>query len=263
MARSRHTESRMQISPPFGYTEVVPFLKTQKVRLLPQGQVPEFVQHGNAIPISLTEFQSVAREYPIVFTSGDAGSTFAVVAVLGMTSGENLFYAKGSWAGGVYVPAYARRYPFCMAKVNVNNVEQKDRLICVEKSYVDDAGESMFDGKGEPNAKWKGIEQLLAEYENDLERSSEMCAILADYGLLEPFTMQASFNKDKDRDKGAPSMQITGMHRVAEKSLENLNAAQLKNLMRKGILPRIYIHLLSLENFGRLLERKAGRQAAR
>jgi hypothetical protein len=70
--------------------------------------------------------------------------------------------------------------------------------------------------------------------------------------------MQASFNKDK----GKPSMQITGMHRVAEKSLENLNAAQIKNLMRKGILPRIYIHLLSLENFGRLLERKAGKDQA-
>lgn len=246
----------MQISPPFGYSEVVPFLKTQKVRLLTPGQVPEFAQQGNAIPISMTEFQPVARDYPIVFTSGDNGATFAAVAVLGMTSGENLFYSNGTWSQGVYIPAYARRYPFCMAKVNVNNVEQKDRLICVEKSYLDDKGEAMFDDKGEPNGKWKDLERLLAEYEADLERSREMCGILADYGLLEPFTMQASFNKDK----GKPSMQITGMHRVAEKSLENLNAAQIKNLMRKGILPRIYIHLLSLENFGRLLERKAGKE---
>jgi hypothetical protein len=248
----------MQISPPFGYSEVVPFLKTQKVRLLNPGQVPEFAQQGNAIPISMTEFQPVARDYPIVFTSGDNGATFAAVAVLGMTSGENLFYSNGTWTQGVYIPAYARRYPFCMAKVNVNNVEQKDRLICVEKNYLDDKGEAMFDDKGEPNAKWKDLERLLAEYEADLERSREMCGILADYGLLEPFTMQASFNKDK----GKPSMQITGMHRVAEKSLENLNAAQIKNLMRKGILPRIYIHLLSLENFGRLLERKSGRDQA-
>ena len=248
----------MQISPPFGYSEVVPFLKTQKVRLLNPGQVPEFAQQGNAIPISMTEFQPVARDYPIVFTSGDNGATFAAVAVLGMTSGENLFYSNGTWTQGVYIPAYARRYPFCMAKVNVNNVEQKDRLICVEKTYVDDKGEAMFDDKGEPNAKWKDLERLLAEYEADLERSREMCGILADYGLLEPFTMQASFNKDKCK----PSMQITGMHRVAEKSLENLNAAQIKNLMRKGILPRIYIHLLSLENFGRLLERKSGRDTA-
>ena len=85
-----------------------------------------------------------------------------------------------------------------------------------------------------------------------------MCSILADYGLFEPFSMQASFKGQES----TPPMQVTGMQRVAEKRLENLNAAQLKNLVRKGILPRVYMHLLSLENFGRLLERKAARQAS-
>ncbi|HUQ76646.1 MAG TPA: SapC family protein [Burkholderiales bacterium] len=242
----------MQISAPFGYKEVVPYLKTQKVRLLSPGEVPDFVQHGNAIPISLSEFQPVARDYPIVFTA-DAAQSYAPVAVLGLTSGENLFY-EGKWAGGVYIPAYARRYPFCMAKVNVNQVEQKDRLICIEKTCIDEGGEAMFDAKGQPNPKWKDLERLLGEYESDLERSREMCAILADYGLFEPFTMQANFRDD------AKPMQMTGMFRIVEKNLENLNAAQLKNLMRKGIMPRIYMHLMSLENFGRLLDRKAARK---
>ncbi len=246
----------MQISAPFGYQEVVPFLKTQKVRLLAPGQVPEFAQRGNAIPISHTEFQPVARHYPIVFTAAEGKGSPAVVAVLGLTAGENLFFADGAWAPGTYVPAYARRYPFCMARLNVNQVEQKNRLICVEKSALDEGGEAMFDDKGEASAKWKDLERLLSEYEKDLERSREMCSILADYGLLEPFSMQATF-----KDKG-DKMQMTGMQRVAEKNLENLNAAQLKNLMRKGILARIYMHLLSLENFARLLERKAGRPAA-
>jgi hypothetical protein len=245
----------MQISPPFGYKEVVPFLKTQKVRLLAPGEVPEFAQHGHAMPISLSEFQPVARDYPIVFTGADGGQAFAPMAVLGLTGGENLFYENGSWVGGVYIPAYARRYPFCMAKVNINQVAQKDHLICVEKTWIDDNGEQMFDDKQQPTAKWTDLERLLGEYEQDLERSREMCSILSDYGLFEQFTMQASF-----RDEGARPVQITGMYRVIEKNLENLNAAQLKNLMRKGILPRIYIHLLSLENFGRLLDRKAGRK---
>jgi hypothetical protein len=248
--------ARMQIAPPFGYQEVVPFLKTKAVRLLAAGEVPAFARQANAMPISFTEFQLVAREYPIVFTSGDEGKTFAAVAVLGITAGENLFY-DGAWSPGVYVPAYARRYPFCMAKVTLDNQEQKDRLICVEKSFLDDrAGEAMFDAKGQASAKWRDIERLLSEYEADLERSREMCAILADYGLLEPFTMQATLNKDK----GGDSMHLTGMHRVSEKSLENLNAAQLKNLVRKGMMARLYLHLLSLENFSRLLERKAARK---
>lgn len=245
----------MQIAPPFGYKEVVPLLKNQKVRLLAPGEMPEFVQHGNAIPISLTEFQPVLRDYPIVFTAGPGTQSFAPVAVLGLTQGENLFYQDGNWASGVYIPAYARRYPFCMAKVHVNKEEQKNRLICVEKTHVDENGEPLFDLEGKPNAKWQDLERLLGEYEADLERSREMCSILADHGLFEPFTMQANF-----RAEGAKPLQITGMYRVVEKNLEEMNAAQLKNLMRKGILPRIYMHLLSLENFGRLLDRRAARK---
>jgi hypothetical protein len=248
----------MQIAPPFGYQEVVPFLKTHKVRLLSPGQVPEFARAANAVPISHTEFQPVARHYPIVFTLSEGKANPATVAVLGLTSGENLFVEGGAWASGAYVPAYARRWPFCMARVNVNKVEQKNRLICVEKGALDEAGEAMFDAEGQPSAKWKDLERLLSEYETDLERSREMCSILADYGLLEPFTMQATLKDRAGQPKGG-AMQMTGMQRVAEKNLENLNSAQLKNLMRKGILARIYMHLLSLENFGRLLERKAAR----
>jgi hypothetical protein len=249
----------VQIAPPFGYREVVPFLKTQEVRLMAAGEVPAFAQQGNAVPISYTEFQLVAREYPIAFTSGDGGKTFAVVAVLGIQGAENLFFSGGAWARGVYVPAYVRRYPFCMAKVTIDKVEQKDRLICVEKDHLEGEGaEAMFDSGGQPGAKWRDIERLLSEYEADLDRSREMCAILADYGLLEPFTMQATLAKEK----GGGAMHLTGMHRVSEKSLENLNAAQLKNLLRKGLMARIYLHLVSLENFSRLLDRKAGRVGA-
>jgi hypothetical protein len=244
----------MQIAPPFGYTEVVPFLKTQKVRLLAAGQAPEFVRQGSAVPISLTEFPLAAHDFPIVFTSGESGKSFAVVAVLGMKSGENLFVENGAWARGVYVPAYARRYPFCMARVNVDKVERKDRLICVEKARLDEEqGEALFDAQGQPLEKWKALERLLSEFEADLERSREMCAILADYALLEPFTMQATLAKER----GGGALQVTGMHRVAEAKLESLNAAQLKNLMRKGILGRVYLHLASLANFARLLERRS------
>ena len=246
----------MQISPPFGYKEIVPLNRSQKVRLLRAGEMPGFARDLNAIPISYTEFALVAREYPIVFTATAGSKAFAPVAVLGMSAGENLYNHNGAWAGGVYVPAYARRFPFCMAKVTLDKVEQQNRLICVEKSHIDEStGEGLFDDKGQAVEKWKEIERLLTEYEVDLERSREMCGILADYGLLEPFTMQAKLNK------GGDPLALTGMHRVAEAKIEHLNASQLKNLVKKGVLSRVYAHLLSLDNFARLLDRKAARAA--
>ena len=245
----------MQITPPFGYTRIVPLRRDHKVRLLAPGEIPAFARTLNAIPISFAEFAPVARDYPIAFATGDGGKTFAAMAILGLASEENLFCDGATWAPGTYVPAYARRYPFCMAKVSLDNVQQQNRLICVENDHLDDpAGEPMFDAQGQPLEKWKAIERLLSEYEADLERSRELCSILADYGLLEQFTMQANLNQ-------GGSLQIAGMNRVADKKLETLNAAQLKNLLKKGILARVYAHQLSLDNFARLLDRRAARKA--
>jgi hypothetical protein len=246
----------MEIKAPFGYSDIAPLNRTQKVRLLAPGEVPAFARSLNAIPISYTEFASIAREYPIIF-SASKSQQYAPVAVLGMAAGENLYDDKGTWANNVYVPAYVRRFPFCMTTVTLDKVVQQNRLICVEKSHIDEAkGEAMFDAGGKPLDKWKQIEALLTDYEVDLERSNEMCGILSDYGLFEPFTMQAKFNS------GAEPLHLTGMHRVNEARIEHLNASQLKNLVKKGILSRIYAHLLSLDNFGRLLDRKAARKAA-
>ena len=149
---------------------------------------------------------------------------------------------------------HVRRYPFCMARVNLDQVEQADRLICVEKAFLDDRGDTMFDAEGKPLPKWQAIEKLLQEYEADLERSREMSAILADYALLEPFAMQA-------QTKAGAAMNLTGMFRVDEKKLEFLNAGQHKNLIKKGVMGRIYAHLISIDNFARLLDRKVGRAA--
>ena len=248
----------MQINPPFGYKDVAPLNRDQKVRLLAPGEIPDFARGLNSIPISYTEFALVAREYPIIFSAASGGNqSYVPVAVLGMVSGENLYDDKGQWVKNVYVPAYVRRFPFCMTKVTLDKVEQSNRLICIEKSHVDEKnGEPMFDAKGQPLPKWTEIEKLLSEYEIDLERSREMCAILGDYGLLEPFTLQAQFNE------GGYPIHLRGMHRVAEGKIEHLNASQLKNLVKKGILARVYAHLLSLDNFGKLLDRKATKKAA-
>ena len=240
----------MDINAPFGFKEIIPFYKNQKVTLPQPGTMPEFLRTTNAVPVSFTEFPVAFRDFPLVFVSTDEGKTFSPVAVMGIANAENLFLEGGKWDANAYLPAYVRRYPFCMARVTLDAVEQADRLVCVEKSFVTDQGEAMFDGEGKALARWEPIQQLLNDYEADLERTREMCAILSDYALLEPFTLQANL-------KDAGPMNLAGMYRVEEKKLEHLNAAQHRNLFKKGVMGRIYTHLLSLDNFARLMVRKA------
>ena len=117
-----------------------------------------------------------------------------------------------------------------------------------------DKGDALYDPNGAPLPVWEERQKLLFEYEQDLLRSEEMCKAAAQLQLFEPFTMQAVPNE------GTP-VAMTGMHRIAEQKLGELPADKVKELTQTGILARIYAHLISLNNFGRLLDRRTAATA--
>ena len=240
----------MEIKPPYGYEEIVPLTKQHRVALPDGRKLPPTFRALNALPVSFTEFTVACRDYPIAFVGPEAGNVIAMV-VLGLENGQNLFVSSGDgWDAATYVPAYARRYPFCMTRITVDGKEQAERVACVEKRALSDQGEALFDGKGEPLPAWEERRKLLFEYESDLVRSEEMCRELGRLQLLETFSMQAVPNQ------GRP-VQMTGLYRVAEQKVAELPPEKLKELAQRGILPRVYAHLISLANFGRLLDRRA------
>lgn len=243
----------MDIRPPFGYEEIVPLIRTHRVRVPAERALPPSFHRLSALPISFTEFAPAACDYPIAFVSADGGKSFVAMAILGIENQQNLFIgADATWDRAAYLPAYVRRYPFCMSRVAVNGAEQAQRIVCVEKRALDEKGEALFDEKGEPLPAWAERSKFLFEYETDLARTEEMTRALAELGLLEAFTMQAV------PKQGTP-LALTGLYRISEQKLHELPAEQLKSLAQSGRLARVYAHLISLHNFARLLDRRAAR----
>jgi hypothetical protein len=234
----------VNITAPFGYGEIVPLLKEHRV-LLPDGNTPAFCRKLNALAVSVGEFVAAGRDYPVVFVrAGDEG--YAPVVILGLAEGSNLYVdASGEWDRGVYFPAYVRRFPFCISKVYVDGEARGDRLVCVAKDYLDDAGVALF-ANGAPTPRWQAAERLLSSFEADLDRTAALCAAFARLELFEPFNLQYH-----DR----PDIRLGGMFRVAEAKLKALRPAGLKALLDKGFLGTAFAHLHSLENFSRLAAR--------
>lgn len=249
----------MQITPPFGYGEIVPLEKHHKV-LLPAaggGAVPDFAKRINAMAISFSEFAIAQRDYPIVFTSVDRGATFAPVAVLGLADGQNLFVDDTDcWLDTHYVPAFVRRYPFCISRIYADGVVQDERLVCVEKSYIDAGGITLFDAQGQPSADWVARESLLSEYEKDLDLTAQMCAFFLNLDLFAPFTMQVGGGN-------APGLTLQGMYCIDEAKFAGLSAANHKALAARGLAARAYAHLFSLGNFARLVDRAVALETRR
>ena len=241
----------MQINPPYGFQEIVALTKTHRVSLPRDRALPVVFRTMNPLPVSYTEFPIASRDYPLVFISADDGKSFVPMLVLGLAAQQNLFVTPdNTWDPNVYLPAYVRRYPFCMTRVTVDGKEAPVRVACVEKGAINNQDEKFFDDIGYALPEWETRQKLLFEFEADLARTEEMCKLLAQHQLLEPFTMQAVPNQ------GEP-LQLTGMYRIAEARLAALDANVLKELVQKGVLGRVYAHLLSHENFQRLLGRRA------
>jgi len=230
------------IRAPYGYDEVVALEKTQRV-LLPGGGTPDFFRQRHALAVSVSEFVHAARDYAIVFAASGADSV-APIVVLGLEAGTNLFVgAEGEWDRACYLPAYVRRFPFCVST---------DGLVCVVKAYVDKGGVALHDKAGAPSARWQAIERLLAGFDADLQRTAQFCTALVRLRLLEPFAAEMK----------EPQLKLEGMARVSEARLNALAPAHLKALAEKGWLGLIYAHLHSLAGFARLAERVKARKAA-
>jgi hypothetical protein len=240
----------MKIDPPLGYEQITPLLKNHKVLLPRSEETPAIFHRLHAMPLSLSEFEPACRDYPIVFVTNNGGKTFSAVVVLGMQVKQNLFIlTDGMWDRRTYLPAYVRRYPFCMSQVTVDGETQKERIVCIEKSALHDSGEPLYDANGKVLSQWMVLEKMIFDYEQDLVRCESLCQLIAELELLEPFTMKAEVD--------GFTMQLEGMHRVTRAALEALPADQLRRLMSAGAMEKIYSHLLSLDNFRRLLNRRS------
>jgi hypothetical protein len=242
----------LTLTPPFGYGEIVPLQRGHRV-LLPHGATPQFCRGINALAVSYGEMPAAARHYPVVFATADGGTSHAPVIVLGLKDGQNLFVdAGGEWDPAAYLPAFVRRYPFCISKLYVDGEARSDRVVCVAKAYVDDLGIALFDAGGAATPYWSQMERLLTEFESDLDRTAAMCAALSRLWLFAPFSFTVMH-------EDVPGLKLEGMYRIDQAKFDALKPATLKALQQKGFLGHIYAHLQSLENFAALYARAVAR----
>ncbi len=240
----------MKISPPLGYGQITPLRKSHKVVLPRAEEIPSVFHRLHLMPVSLSEYEEACRDYPIVFVTSDGGKTYNAVLVLGLQAKQNLFIlTDGMWDRRAYLPAYVRRYPFCMSRVTVDGQPQQERIVCIAENALHESGEPLYDANGKALAQWVLLEKLIFDYEQDLARGESLCQLLAEMQLLESFTMKAEVD--------GFTMQLEGMHRISRAALEALPADRLGRLMSAGALEKIYSHLLSLDNFRRLLNRRS------
>lgn len=210
----------------------------------------------NSVFLNVPEMFKAAPDYPIAFVRDGTSGEYLPMALLSLRSGENLFVDEaGRWQVRSYLPAYVRRYPFCLVELPQRDGVDQDRLIAVEESRLVKSDKPFFNEKGEATAEWEPVQKLIELMEAARQQTRSFTRRLEAFGLFVPFDALAVPRS------GGQNMRLMGLYRVDEEKLNALGTRELKLLMRKGELRAVYAHLLSLENFGKLLDMTQQRAA--
>jgi hypothetical protein len=192
----------------------------------------------HAVPITIDEFVTAQRHYPIVFSSGDSP---VPLALMGLNEGVNVFLDDdGKLLGETYVPAYLRRYPFMLARVRPDADELSlcfDPQSDLVGDYED--GIALFDN-GQPSEATQQILKFCEEFEISAQRTGAFVKELQDAKLL--IDGEASVQPG---DSEQPFV-YRGFQMVAEEQLRELRGDELRKMNQNGMLPLIMAHLFSL-----------------
>jgi len=222
----------------------------KKLRLRTDIPVTDRIANQNSLFLAAAEFVEACKEFPIVFVRvGEAPAAggrpaVAPLAVFGVKPGENLFIKDGKLDTD-YVPAYLRRYPFAMARLDQSSDQMALCFDAEWQGFNETEGNELFTEAGEPTEFLLSAKTFLENFENEVERTRHACDKLMELELLQEMRFDATMPSGE-------KLAVDGFMAVDEKKLSELSDAQVVELVRNGLMSLIEMHRISMSNMNRL-----------
>lgn len=238
-------------NPPM-YGELLPLDREvhKNLKLDTNQPVVSRVADQNSVFLAAVEFADACKEYPIVFVragnGADSKPAVAPLAVLGLRAGSNLFVDGDKWTGS-YVPAYVRRYPFAMARLDDSAT---NLAVCYDTkwpAFNETTGEALFKD-GQPTEFLLNAKSFLENFEQEAERTRLICNLLVEMDLLQDMRFEATLPNGEKFD-------VEGFLTLDEKKYAELADDKVLQLHRNGLIALIEMHRLSLSGMNRLVSK--------
>lgn len=234
---------------PMFYKDLLPLNSEQHATWRTRGlNDAKFLSNQHAIPITVDEFVPCSRTYPIIFSSGEQP---VPLALMGMNEGVNTFIDDdGKIDQPVYLPAYIRRYPFLLARLQPDSDELS---LCFdpESGAVGDfeEGDKLFES-GEPSDVTRNILKFCEDFEQSGARTQAFMEELTKSNLLMDGEVSIQQN-------GVENPFIyRGFGMIDEQKLKDMRGDELRKMNQNGMLPLIHAHMFSLQLMRELFSRQ-------
>lgn len=199
------------------------------------------------------EFSELQVEYPIVLVRNKASGHFEPVALLGLSSNENLFLDANGWDAR-YIPLAIERQPFLIGfqEATQSGIPQRQPVVHIDLDHPKVSmteGEPVFLPHGGESPLLERISSVLATIHQGNEINQVFSKLLVGLDLVESSAMEFTLSNGEKHT-------LSGLHIINEERLSALNGNALETLHQKGLLKSIYMMLASMPNFRKLIDRK-------
>ncbi len=225
-----------------------------------------FLAETHLVPLTVDEFGLAAVCYPIIFDT----QTKTPLAVLGLRPGMNVFLgADGSLDPEVYLPAFARRYPFLPVIAGEGQTKTDGKantdervLVCIDRAakMLSTTPELPFFEGDKPSRYTQEAIQFCREFDALGKRTQEFIKLMDQHDLFE-LTPLALPRAKSDGTPDEP-MKIGEYLRISEQKLNALPKETYLELRDRGVSAVMHAHLLSLGLWPKILSRAARIQAS-
>lgn len=208
--------------------------------------VPDYGFARDSVTVALTvgELPAACAEYPCVMARQPDGA-MSLLAVTGLQAGHNLFVgADGAWLGQ-YLPATLATWPFRL----VRETDDGRFLVAVRPDTLNPSvGDPLFNTQGQESPWLLECLRQLTETDAGLSDTAGQLAQLEAAGVLTERSLQAILPDGRD-------LELHGFMTVDEARLQALPEKTVHGLHTCGALSLAYLHLLSLRQFRKLVQR--------
>lgn len=247
-------ETYMAIAPqptlPLLYKDLVPLNSRDHANWRSQPlDSMEWLKGQHAVPLTVEEFAQAQHDVPIIFSAGEHP---VPLALMGLNEGVNTFIDdEGKPIGEFYLPAYARRYPYLLARLTA---DAESLSLCFDPTCKAigkyETGEPLFDAEGKPTQAVESALNFCEQFEKAGAKTQAFMEELAKHDMLMDGEIAIT-----EQDKPDTPYVYRGFRMVNEEKLRALGSSVVKEWNENGLLTLVYAHLFSLDRmrviFGR------------
>jgi len=206
----------------------------------------EHIANQHIAPISAREYPKAGNNFPIFLVKQPEGTRYRSVVMLGLESGENLFYKNEAWEG-TYIPQGIAMMPFGLG-VDPDKENTLTTYIDLDSQYVgEDKENAIFDAEGNDTEFYTNVQNSLGRLFDNENMTEKFMEELVANDLLQELELHIDFSTGENK-------KLVGLFGIDEKKLQELSDDKILDFHKRGLFVPIHAMLGSVSQINRLAQ---------